>query len=143
MNQLKDLMSPDVKIIGPDVSIQEAASQMRDGDFGMMPVGDDKGGLIGTISDRDIAIRAVADGQDIRKTTARDVMSTQVYYCFDDQDISECGRSMQSQGVRRMLVLDRNKNLVGVVSLGDIAAKSGEAPLTAETLKENSRGAAA
>ena len=75
--------------------------------------------------------------------TARDIMSGQVYYCYSDQDISECGESMQSQGVRRMLVLDRDKKLVGVVSLGDIAARSDEIPLTAETLKENARAAAA
>jgi len=136
------VMTPNVECVNPDTTIQETAKRMQALDVGFLPVRDNER-LIGTVTDRDIAIRAVADGQDIRKTTARDVMSTQVYYCFDDQDISECGRSMQSQGVRRMLVLDRNKNLVGVVSLGDIAAKSGEAPLTAETLKENSRGAAA
>ena len=136
------VMTPHVECIGPDTTLQETAKRMKSLDVGFMPVLD-KERLIGTVTDRDIVIRAVAEGQDIRNATARDVMSTQVYYCFDDQDISECGHSMQSQGVRRMLVLDRSKNLVGVVSLGDIAAKSGEAPLTAETLKENSRSAAA
>jgi len=136
------VMTPNVECISPDSSLQEAARRMKSLDVGFLPVCENDR-LIGTITDRDIAIRAVAEGQDARTTRAREVMSTQVYYCFDDQDISECGQAMQRQEVRRMLVMDRNKNLVGVVSLGDIAARSGEAPLTAKTLKENSRAAAA
>jgi predicted transcriptional regulator len=73
MHQLKDLMSPDVQVISPDATIREAAEHMREGDFGMMPVGEDDR-MIGTISDRDIAIRAVAEGKDAG-TKVRDVMS--------------------------------------------------------------------
>ena len=134
------VMTSDVECIAPDTTLQKAAQRMKALDVGFLPVCE-KDRLIGTVTDRDIAIRSVAEGLGIRKTTARDIMSIQVYYCFDDQDISECGHAMQDQGVRRMLVLNRNKKLVGVVSLGDIATKSGEAPLAATTLKETSRAA--
>ena len=122
MNQLKDLMSPDVKIVGPDVSIREAASQMRDGDFGMMPVVDPKGGLIGTISDRDIAIRAVAHGLSV-ETKVRDVMSRDVKYVYDDESLEDAARNMSDLQVRRLPVLNRSKRLVGIVSLGDLAVE--------------------
>jgi len=138
--KVTNVMTPNVECISPDTTLREAAQLMKALDVGFLPVLESDR-LVGTITDRDIAIRAVAEGLDVRKTRAGDIMSTQVYYCYDDQDISECGHSMQSQSVRRMLVLNRSKNLVGVVSLGDIATKSGEPPLTATTLKEISRAA--
>jgi CBS domain-containing protein len=133
------IMTTNVECIAPDTTLEKAAQLMKDLDVGFLPVLDNDR-LVGTITDRDIAIRSVAEGHDVRKTTARDIMSTQVFYCYDDQDISECGHSMQDQSVRRMLVLDRKKNLVGVVSLGDLAAKS-EAPLAGKTLKHISEAA--
>ena len=138
--KVTSVMTSNVECIAPDATLQEAAQLMKALDVGFLPVCENDV-LIGTITDRDIAIRCVAEGQDVRKTTARDVMSAPVYYCYDDQDISECGHSMQSQSVRRMLVLNRGKNLVGVVSLGDIATRSGEPPLAATTLKQISSAA--
>ena len=138
--KVTSVMTPNVECIAPDSTLQEAAQLMKALDVGFLPVCENDV-LSGTITDRDIAIRSVAEGQDVRKTTARDVMSAPVYYCYDDQDISECGHSMQSQSVRRMLVLNRGKNLVGVVSLGDIATRSGEPPLAATTLKQISSAA--
>ena len=138
MNQLKDLMSPDVKIIGPDVSIQEAASQMRDGDFGMMPVGDDKGGLIGTISDRDIAIRAVAHGLGV-ETKVRDVMSKGVSSALDTDTVEDAVKIMSERQVRRLPVMDQERNLVGIVALGDLAVKDSERKPAAQALSQISK----
>jgi CBS domain-containing protein len=137
MNQLKDLMSPDVKIVGPDVSIREAASQMRDGDFGMMPVVDPKGGLIGTISDRDIAIRAVAHGLSV-ETKVRDVMSKGVSSALDTDTVEDAVRIMSEHQVRRLPVMDQDRNLVGIVALGDLAVKDERKP-AAQALSQISR----
>jgi CBS domain-containing protein len=138
MPQLKDLMSPDVKVVGPDVSIREAASQMRDGDFGMMPVGDDKGGLIGTISDRDIAIRAVAHGLDT-ETRVRDVMSKGVASAFDTDSVEDAVKIMSDRQIRRLPVVDQNRKLVGIVALGDLAVEPSEMKPAAQALSEISR----
>jgi CBS domain-containing protein len=97
--------------------------------------------LVGTVTDRDIAIRSVAEGHNVSKTTANTVMTPDVFFCYDDQDVAECGRYMQEKGVRRMLILNRDKRLVGVVSLGDIAKADGEEPVAATTLKEVSKAA--
>jgi len=138
MQQLKDLMSPDVKIIGPDVSIREAASQMRDGDFGMMPVGDSKVGLIGTISDRDIAIRAVAHGLGA-ETRVREVMSKGISSALDTDTVEEAVRIMSERKVRRLPVVDQHRNLVGIVALGDLAIQDSEQKPAAKALSQISR----
>ena len=100
MQRLKDLMSRDVKVVSPDVSIAEAAKQMRDGDFGMLPVGENDR-MIGTISDRDITIRAVADGKD-SATKVRDVMSDGVAWAYEDDSVEQAARIMSERQVRRL-----------------------------------------
>jgi len=91
---------------------------------------------MGTLTDRDITIRHVADGQNPYRVKARDIMTPNVFYCFVDQDVEEVGRYMQEHEVRRVLIFDRGQNLVGVVSLGDISKAAGEERLAGETLKE-------
>ncbi|MDP2367156.1 CBS domain-containing protein [Rhodoferax sp.] len=124
MQQLKNLMSRDVKVVSPEMSIQDAAKQMRDGDFGMMPVGEDDR-MIGTISDRDIAIRAVAEGKDTT-TKVRDVMSDGVAWAYEDDSVEHAAKIMSERQVRRLPVVDRDKRLVGIVALGDFAVESSE-----------------
>ena len=114
MQLLKDLMSHDVKVISPDMSIRDAAREMRDGDFGMLPVGENDR-MIGTISDRDIAIRAVAEGKDTG-TKVRDVMSEGVAWVFEDDSVEEAAKIMSKRQVRRLPVVDRDKRLVGIVA---------------------------
>ena len=137
MQKLKDLMSRDVKVISPDMTIKDAASKMRDGDFGMMPVGEDDR-LIGTISDRDIAIRAVAEGKDTG-TKVRDVMSEGVAWAYEDDSVEEAAKIMSERQVRRLPVVDRDKRLVGIVALGDFAVESSEIRPTAQALSEISK----
>ena len=137
MQQLKDLMSRDVKVISPDMSIREAAREMRDGDFGMLPVGENDR-MIGTISDRDIAIRAVAEGKD-SGTKVRDVMSEGIACAFEDDSVEEAAKIMSKRQVRRLPVVNRDKRLVGIVALGDFAVESSEIRPAAEALSEISK----
>lgn len=139
MQQLKDLMSRDVKIISPDMTIADAARKMRDGDFGMMPLGENDR-MIGTISDRDIAIRAVADGKDAG-TKVRDVMSEGIVWAYADDSVEQAAKIMSERQVRRLPVLDRDKRLVGIVALGDFAIESSEMLPAAEALAEISKQA--
>lgn len=117
--QIKDAMTRDVRTIAPDISLREAARTMGEIDAGLLPVAEaDR--LVGVLTDRDIAVRAIAAGlgPDAR---VREAMSDQVRYCFDDQDSDEVCRNMGEQQVRRLPVVDRNKRLVGIVSLADLA----------------------
>ena len=132
MQKLKDLMSRDVKVISPDMTIREAASQMRDGDFGMLPVGENDR-MIGTITDRDIAIRGVAEGKDAG-TKVRDVMSEGISWAYEDDSVEAAARIMSERQVRRLPVVDRDKRLVGIIALGDLAVESSEVRPTAEAL---------
>jgi len=132
MQKLKDIMSRDVKVISPDMSIREAAMEMRDGDFGMLPVGENDR-MIGTISDRDIAIRAVADGKDTG-TKVRDVMSEGVAWAYEDDSVDEAAKIMSERQVRRLPVVNRGKRLVGIVALGDFAVESSEIQPAAQAL---------
>jgi CBS domain-containing protein len=122
--RVSEAMTRDVYVANPDEPIQQAAIAMAGLDAGVLPVGDDDR-LIGMITDRDIAIRAVAGGKgpDAR---VRDVMTTDVKYCFDDQEIEDVTLNMGEIQVRRMPVVDREKRLVGILSLGDVAVIGGD-----------------
>jgi CBS domain-containing protein len=137
MQQLKDLMSRDVQVIGPDMTIGQAAARMRDGGFGMMPVGEDDR-MIGTISDRDIAIRAIAEGRGA-DTKVRDVMSKGIAWAFEDDSVEKAVELMGKRQVRRLPVVDRAKRLVGIVALGDFAVESSEIQPAAQALAEISK----
>jgi CBS domain-containing protein len=117
---VRDVMTVTVKMVRPDTSIAEIARLMRDERIGAVPVVEnDK--LIGMITDRDIVVRAVADSREPDRTTARTVMSSRMLYCFADQNIEEVLDNMGDQQVRRLAVVDRDKRLVGVVSIGDLS----------------------
>ncbi len=122
MTKLKELMTHDVKVITPDKSIQEAAKMMRDGNFGMLPV-EENDRMIGAISDRDIAVRAVAEGKDFT-TEVRDVMSTGIAWAYEDETVEEAVAIMSERQVRRLPVVNRAKRLVGIVALGDLASET-------------------
>jgi CBS domain-containing protein len=119
--KLSEIMTRDVAVLQPDDSLQFAAKKMRDRDIGFLPVCDGEV-LIGVLSDRDITIRALAEGMDVNIMLGRDLMTAPAIYCFDDQDISEAAKVMAENQIRRLVVLSRDdKRLVGVVSLGDLA----------------------
>ena len=134
MKQLKDVMTRDVVVINPNSTIAEAAQQMRDGDFGLLPVGEDDR-MIGAISDRDIVIRAVADGLD-GSTPVRDVMTEGIRWCYEDQSIDEAATLMSEHQIRRLPIINRDKRLVGIVALGDLAAHKAAIGPAADALAE-------
>jgi len=121
--QIGEAMTNDVRTINPKQSIREAAHLMAQIDCGVLPVGENDR-LVGMITDRDIAIRAVAEGKS-PDTPVRDIMSSEVKYCFADEDLEEVAAAMAEIQVRRLAVLDRDKNLVGIVSLADMALNDG------------------
>jgi CBS domain-containing protein len=117
--QVNEAMSSDVRIARPSQTIKEAARMMAQIDAGALPVGEnDK--LVGIITDRDIAVRAVAAGKG-PDTPVREVMSPEARYCFADEDIDDVARQMGELKVRRLPVLNREKRLVGIISLGDVS----------------------
>lgn len=120
-----DAMTPSVQLCTPQDSIRDAAEAMTALNVGLLPVADNDR-LVGMISDRDIATRGVAMGRG-PDALVRDVMTTDVKYCFEDQDLDEITRNMADIQVRRLPVLDRDKRLVGIIALGDIAvSKAGD-----------------
>lgn len=137
MQLLKDVMTGDVVVIRPDATIKEAACRMRDAGFGMMPVGENDR-MIGVISDRDIALRAVAEGKGC-ETLVRDVMSDGVTWAYEDDTLEQGAARMSEFQVRRLPVVDRNKRLVGIVSLGDFAVEGDDVRAAAEALTDISR----
>jgi CBS domain-containing protein len=132
--KVSELMTPDVEIVRPDDTLHTAAKMMADIDTGALPVGENDR-LVGMITDRDIAIRAVAKGCDPDKTTVRQAMSQHIRFCFEDEDTREVSRKMSEWEVRRLPVLNRDKRLVGIVSLGDLATGGAEEE-SREALKE-------
>jgi CBS domain-containing protein len=122
--KVSETMSTNVRVAKPDQTIREAAQTMMELDAGVLPVGENDR-LVGMITDRDIAVRGVAKGKG-PDATVRDVMTSDVDYCFEDQDIDEVSRNMADIKVRRLPVLNRNKRLVGIITLGDIAKAGGQ-----------------
>ncbi len=122
--QVQEAMTRDVRVANPNETIEQAARLMADLDAGVIPVGENNR-LVGMITDRDIAVRAVAQGKG-PKTKVREVMTDDVKYCFYDQEIDEVTPNMGEIQVRRLPVLNRDKQLVGILSLGDIAVRSGD-----------------
>ena len=129
-------MTRDVELVSPTQTIRDAAQMMADLDAGALPVQQDDR-LVGMITDRDIAVRAVAQGKS-PETPVQDVMSPELLYCFDDQEIEDVSRNMGEVKVRRLPVVNRDKRLVGIISIGDLALKE-EQTLTGSTLARISK----
>jgi CBS domain-containing protein len=125
MKSISQVMTRDVTVVKPDDSLQHAAQLMRDMNIGALPVCNGKR-LVGMITDRDITIRAVAEGKSPSNVHVSDVMSDQPLWCFDDQTVGEVLQQMGDQQIRRIPVISRDAmELVGVVSLGDLATEQG------------------
>ena len=121
---VKDAMTTDVELASPTHTIRQAALLMGKNYCGALPVAD-KDSLVGMITDRDIAVRGIAKGKG-PDTSVRDVMTDHVDYCFEDQELEEVTKNMADIKVRRLPVLNREKRLVGIISLGDIAQAGGK-----------------
>ena len=117
--KIQELMTADVELVRPDDTLHTAAKMMADLDTGALPVGENDR-LVGMITDRDITVRAVAQGRDPDKAVVRDAMSSGIKFCFEDEESETVARKMGQWQVRRLPVLNRDKRLVGIVSLGDL-----------------------
>ncbi|CCF00501.1 CBS domain-containing protein [Sinorhizobium fredii] len=116
---VSEIMTRDVHLVTPNDSIRDVARQMAENDIGFLPV-EDHDRLVGMVTDRDIVVRGVADGLD-PQAKVRDVMTTDVKYCFEDEEVDDVARNMGDIQVRRLPVVNRDKRLVGIVSLADAA----------------------
>ena len=122
--RVAEVMTRDVRVVNPEDSVQQAARMMGEADAGAVPVGENDR-LVGMITDRDLAVRVLAEGKDPARTKVRDVMTPGTAYVFEDEDLGAVAESMRGRQVRRMPVLNRDKRLVGIVSLGDLAREAG------------------
>jgi len=132
---VRDIMSRDVEVVHPDSVIQEAADKMKALNVGSLPVCDNRR-LLGVVTDRDIVIRAVAAGRDPKTTKVSDTMTPELIYCFEDEPIREAAKLMERYQIRRLPILSREKHLVGIVALGDLAVDTGNERLSGEVLEE-------
>ncbi|MDI9819512.1 MULTISPECIES: CBS domain-containing protein [unclassified Legionella] len=137
--QVKEVMSTNPQYLLSTSTIRDAARKMRELDTGFLPIGDKESDkIVGTLTDRDIVITAIAENKTL-DTPVKSVMHEGVCYCYETDDIKEASKSMKDKQIRRLIVLNQDKKLTGVVSLGDIALHCGEDELPGETLEEISR----
>lgn len=133
--KLKDIMTEKVEVVGPDSSLYEAARKMRNLQVGALPVCDGER-LVGMLTDRDLTVRAVAEGRDPKTAFVRDSMTPEIMYCLEDQDAYEAEQLMAQKQIRRLPVLNRDKRLVGIVSLGNLATKTDQTRAVGKTLEK-------
>lgn len=133
--KISEIMTSSVEIIHPDARLVEAAQKMKSLDVGSLPVCDGDR-LKGMLTDRDITIRAVAEGQDPNEITVQDVMTPEVVYCYEDQDVEEAAHLMGQKQIRRLPILNRHKRLVGILALGDVSVEYHNDGTTEEALEK-------
>lgn len=132
--KISEIMTKEPKYISPDDSLQEAACQLRDMDVGMIPIGDGVK-LKGMLTDRDITVRVIAEGVDPQTVSVSDVMTPEVIYAYEDQDVEEAARIMEEQQIRRLIILNRDKDMVGIVALADLANRTKDPKVESEALE--------
>lgn len=135
--QIREIMTEDVKVIQPDTSVKEAAAIMKDLDVGVLPVTNGRE-LAGILTDRDIVIRSTAEGSNPEEVKAGDIISRDVAMCHDNDTVETAAERMRENKIRRLPVVDRDNQLVGIVSLGDVAVEADES-MAGETLEEISK----
>ncbi|HJY65045.1 MAG TPA: CBS domain-containing protein [Ignavibacteria bacterium] len=129
--KIKEVMTPHAEYVDPATTIRDAAKRMKNMDIGALPVGEnDK--LVGMVTDRDITTRAVADGKNPQTTPVSEVMTRGIKYCFEDDKIENAAITMEDKQIHRLVVLNNNKRMVGIVSVGDFAVKDNDNNLTGE-----------
>src|SRR5688572_12013949 len=121
--RVSEVMTRGAECTHPDSTIREAAVRMQTLDVGSLPVCENDR-LVGMVTDRDMTVRATAAGADPNDARVRDAMTAGIHFCFEDQDVAECARLMKENQIRRLPVLNRDKRMVGIVSLGDLAVET-------------------
>ena len=136
--QLRDVMTRQVEGVSPGATLQDAAQKMRSMDIGVLPVCQNDQ-LVGMITDRDIAVRSVAQGDNPKSAHVSDAMSPDLVFCYEDEDVEKAARLMEQRQIRRLPVLDRNRRLCGIVSLGDLATRQRDDQLSGAVLEQVSQ----
>ena len=136
--KIKDVMTRSVETVRPDQTLQEAASRMKSLDVGPMPVTENER-VVGILTDRDIVVRAAAEGRDVRTTKVREAMTPDVVCCSEDDDVKSAAQTMKDRQIRRLVVVDGQKRVSGIVSLGDIAVDTSDEKMSGRVLEEVSK----
>ena len=134
MMDIKELMTDRVEVVASEATMQECARKMRDVDVGCIPV-QEGGKVIGIVTDRDIVVRGIAEGLDAATTPITTVMTTDVVGCYEDEEVRDAAERMEQYQVRRLVVLNRDEQLVGILALGDMAVDTGNEALCGEVLE--------
>lgn len=129
--QAFDIMTKQPEFLSPEATLKEAAANMRSHDYGFIPVGENDR-LVGAITDRDLTVRAIAKGLDPNKTKIKDIMSQGIHYCYEEDDLETVAKKMEELKIRRLVVLNKDKRMTGIISLGDIATKAHDTALCSE-----------
>ncbi len=130
--KVKSSMHKGVEWVSPDTPVKALARMMREHDIGAVPIGENDR-LVGMVTDRDIAVRGVADGKDIGPLTAQDVMTAGIVWCRDSDDVTHAANIMQTKQIRRLPVIDKNKRMIGILSLGDLSSAATDRTAAAVT----------
>lgn len=136
--QIRHIMTHEVHAIPSDMSLRDAAKRMKSWDVGALPVCQNDR-LIGVITDRDIAVRAVAEGHNPESCCVSEAMTPDLIYCYEDEDVEQAAKLMEEKQIRRLPIMDRGKHLVGIVSLGDLATRQQDAGLIQEVMEQVSQ----
>lgn len=139
--KINEIMTTDFEMIDSSASLTEAAEKMKSLNVGFLPVREGTR-LAGLVTDRDIVIRGLAEGLDPDSTSVKDIISSEVVYCYDDDSVEEAARLMEDNQIRRLIVVNHDQTPVGILSIGDIAVKSGQEELAGEILERISEPAA-
>ena len=131
--KVKQAMHEGVQWVDPSMSVKELARLMREHDIGAIPIGENDR-LVGMVTDRDIVCRCVAEGMDTKKATAREVMSKGIVFCRDEEELDDAARIMEHKKVRRLPVINKDKRMIGMLSLGDVS-EAGPRDLMGEVMK--------
>ncbi|MCL5280626.1 MAG: CBS domain-containing protein [Planctomycetes bacterium] len=138
---VSEIMTTDFEMIDSTYSLTEAAEKMKSLNVGFLPVREGTR-LIGLLTDRDIVIRGLSEGLDPGSTQVKDILSSEVVYCYDDDSVEDAARLMEDNQIRRLVIVNHDQTPVGILSIGDIAVKSGQEELAGEILERISEPAA-
>lgn len=138
--KLKDIMTKNPKVIPANASVRDAARLMKEIDTGALPVMQNNQ-VIGMVTDRDIVLRSTAEGRNPNEEKVDDVMTHEFIFCYEDQDVKDAAKMMQDKQIRRLPVVDHDKQLVGIISLGDLSVDAGNDKLSGKTLEDISKPA--
>lgn len=133
--KIKELMTPTLETVRPDAPLRNAAQKMKDLNVGALPVCEN-GRLLGIVTDRDLVVRALATGRNPEKTLVREMMTNNVAFCYEDQDVLEAASLMEQRKLRRIAALNRQHKPVGIVSLGDLALHTKDTQLAGRVLQQ-------